>query len=36
MQKALKIFGYVVLALMAVGIIYANSIGIAYWSGIGV
>ena len=36
MQKVLKIIGYVVLALMLVGVVYANSIGIAYWSGIGV
>lgn len=36
MQKTLKIIGYVVLALMAVGIIYANAIGIKYWTGIGV
>jgi hypothetical protein len=36
MQKALKVIGYVVLALMAVGIIYANAIGIKHWAGIGV
>ena len=36
MQRVLKIVGYVVLALMVVGIVYANTIGIAYWSGIGV
>lgn len=36
MQKALKIIGYVVLALMAAGIVYANAIGIKYWAGIGV
>ena len=36
MQKVLKIVGYVVLALLVVVIFYANTIGIAYWSGIGV
>jgi hypothetical protein len=36
MQNALKIVGYVVLALMAVAIVYANAIGIKYWAGIGV
>ena len=36
MQNALKVIGYVVLALMAAGIIYANAIGIKYWAGIGV
>ena len=36
MQKALKVVGYVVLALMAAGIVYANAIGITYWAGIGV
>jgi hypothetical protein len=36
MQKALKVIGYVVLALMAVSIIYANATGIRYWAGIGV
>jgi hypothetical protein len=36
MQKALKVIGYIVLALMAAGIVYANAIGIKYWAGIGV
>jgi len=36
MQNALKIIGYVVVALMALGIIYANAVGIKYWTGIGV
>ena len=31
-----RIIGYVVIALMAAGILYANAIGIAYWTGIGV
>ena len=32
----LKLFGYVVVALMAVAIAYAVFISITYWSGIGV
>lgn len=36
MQKTLKIAAYVVLALMAAGVLYANGIGIMYWTGIGV
>lgn len=32
----LKIFGYVVLLLMAVAVVYAGYISIKYWSGIGV
>ena len=32
----MKIVGYVVMSLMAVGIVYANVIGIKYWAGIGV
>jgi hypothetical protein len=33
---ALKAFSYVVLVLMAVGIVYASYIGIKYWTGISV
>ena len=36
MQKAMKVIGYGVLALMAAGVLYANVIGIKYWAGIGV
>jgi hypothetical protein len=36
MRKAFRIIGYVVLALMAASIVYANAIGIKYWAGIGV
>lgn len=36
MLKALKVIGYVVLVLMAVGIVYANAVGFKYWTGIGV
>jgi hypothetical protein len=35
-QQALKVIGYVVLVLMAAAIVYANLIGIKYWTGIGV
>jgi len=34
--KTLKVISYFVLALMALGIVYANAIGISYWTGIGV
>lgn len=36
MRTTFKVVSYVVLALMACGIIYANAIGITYWTGIGV
>jgi hypothetical protein len=36
LQNTMKIIGYVVLALMAAGIVYANVVGFAYWAGIGV
>lgn len=36
MHGALKAFSYVVLVLMAVGIVYASYIGIKYWTGISV
>ena len=36
MHGALKTFSYVVLVLMAVGIVYASFIGIKYWTGISV
>ena len=32
----LRLFGYVVVALMLVAIVYAAFISIKYWSGIGV
>ena len=35
-RTTFKIVSYAVIALMAAGIIYANAIGIAYWTGIGV
>jgi hypothetical protein len=35
-HRILQIIGYVVIALMAAGIIYGNITGIRYWSGIGV
>ena len=35
-HAGLKAFSYVVLVLMAVGIIYASYIGIKYWTGISV
>jgi hypothetical protein len=35
-QQAMKVIGYVVIALMAAGVVYANFIGITYWAGIGV
>lgn len=36
MHGALKAFSYVVLVLMAIGIVYASYIGIKYWTGISV
>jgi hypothetical protein len=33
---ALKAFSYVVLGLMAIGVVYASYIGIKYWTGISV
>ena len=36
MRRALQVIGYVVLALMATGVLYANAIAIKYWAGIGV
>lgn len=36
MHGALKAFSYVVLVLMATGIVYASCIGIKYWTGISV
>ena len=36
MHKILQVIGYVVIALMAIGIIYGNATAIRYWSGIGV
>ena len=36
MHGALKAFSYVVLVLMAGGIVYASFIGIKYWTGISV
>jgi hypothetical protein len=36
MHRALKAFSYVVLVLMAVGIVYASYIGIKYWPAISV
>ncbi len=36
MHEALKAFSYVVLVLMAVGIVYASYISIKYWTGISV
>jgi hypothetical protein len=35
-HAALKTFSYVVLVLMAVGIVYASYISIKYWTGISV
>jgi len=35
-HRILQVIGYVVIALMAIGIIYGNSTAIRYWSGIGV
>ena len=35
-HRILQIIGYVVIALMAIGIIYGNATAIRYWSGIGV
>lgn len=36
LYKTVKIVGIVVMALMAVAIIYASGISLHYWSGIGV
>ena len=36
MHKSLRLFSYVVLALMGSGIGYASYIGLTYWTGIGV
>lgn len=36
MHGALKTFSYVVLVLMAIGIVYASFISIKYWTGISV
>ncbi len=36
MHKSLRLFSYVVLALMGSGIVYASYIGLTYWTGIGV
>jgi hypothetical protein len=36
MHGGLKAFSYVVLVLMAVGIVYASYISIKYWTGISV
>ena len=35
-HAALKAFSFVVLALMATGIVYAGYISVTYWTGIGV
>jgi len=35
-HAALRLFSFIVLALMASGIAYASYIGLTYWSGIGV
>lgn len=34
--QGFKVFSYVVLALMLVGIVYASTIAITYWTGISV
>ena len=36
MHGSLKAFSFVVLVLMAAGVVYASYIGITYWSGIAV
>lgn len=36
MDKALRILSFVVLALMLLAALYAGSIGIIHWTGIGV